>query len=92
VGEVIAPTDGDIAGAVGLVVAPAGGQADRICANRPNVRATTMEAARADALARAIHAGADPAKVHVVEAEEVPLSYMPDPPIRIRVRAVGPRI
>jgi N-methylhydantoinase A/oxoprolinase/acetone carboxylase beta subunit len=92
VGEVIAPADGDIAGAIGLVVAPASGQADRICANWPNVRATTMEAARADALSRAIHAGADPANVHIVEAEEVPLSYIPDPPIRIKVRAVGPRI
>jgi hypothetical protein len=89
---VIAPADGDIAGAIGLVVAPASGQADRICANWPNVRATTMEAARADALSRAIHAGADPANVHIVEAEEVPLSYIPDPPIRIKVRAVGPRI
>jgi N-methylhydantoinase A/oxoprolinase/acetone carboxylase beta subunit len=92
VGEVIAPGDGDIAGAVGLVVAPASGQADRICANRPGLRATTMEAVRADALARAIHAGADPANVQIVEVEEVPLSYIADPPIRIKVTAVGPRI
>jgi N-methylhydantoinase A/oxoprolinase/acetone carboxylase beta subunit len=92
VSEVIVPAEGDIAGAVGLVVAPAGGQADRICSNRPNVRATTMEAARAEALARAIHAGADPANVHIVEVDEVPLSYLPDPPMRIRVKALGPRI
>jgi N-methylhydantoinase A/oxoprolinase/acetone carboxylase beta subunit len=92
VSEVIVPANGDIAGAVGLLVAPAGGQADRICANRPAVRATTMDAACAEALARAIHAGADPANVHIVEVEEVPLSYLLDPPVRIRVKAVGPRI
>jgi N-methylhydantoinase A/oxoprolinase/acetone carboxylase beta subunit len=92
ISEVMVPTDGDIAGAVGLVVAPAGGRADRICANRPSVRATTLEAARADALARAIHAGANPASVQIVDLEEIPLSYLRDPPIRIRVKALGPRI
>jgi hypothetical protein len=51
-----------------------------------------MESVRAEALARAIHAGADPASVEIVDVEEVPLSYLIDPPVRIRVRAVGPRI
>jgi hypothetical protein len=51
-----------------------------------------MEAARAEAVARAIHAGADPDGVQIVEAEELPLTYVLDPPIRITVRAVGPRI
>jgi N-methylhydantoinase A/oxoprolinase/acetone carboxylase beta subunit len=90
--EVLAPANGDIAGAVGLLVAPAGGQADRICVNRPGLRGTTMEATRAEALARAIHAGADPASVEIVDVEEVPLAYLADPPIRIRVRALGPRL
>jgi N-methylhydantoinase A/oxoprolinase/acetone carboxylase beta subunit len=92
VGEMLAPANGDIAGAVGLLVAPASGEVDRICVDRPGVRATTMESVRAEALARAIHAGADPASVEIVDVEEVPLSYLIDPPVRIRVRAVGPRI
>ena len=92
VGETIVPGDGDVARAIGLVIAPAGGHADRVCANRTSVRATTIEAARADAIARAIHAGADPAQVQVVEVEEIPLTYLLDPPIRIIVRAIGPRI
>jgi N-methylhydantoinase A/oxoprolinase/acetone carboxylase beta subunit len=83
-GETIVPGDGEVARAIGLVIAPAGGHADRVCANRPAARATTIEAARADAIARAIHAGADP--------DEVPLTYLLDPPIRISVRASGPRI
>ncbi|MCW3020397.1 MAG: Hydantoinase/oxoprolinase, partial [Solirubrobacterales bacterium] len=92
VGDTLVPGDGAVARAIGLVIAPAGGHADRVCANRTSVRATTTEAARADAIARAIHAGADPAKVQVVEVEEIPLTYLLDPPIRIVVRAIGPRI
>lgn len=92
IGETIIPREGSVARAIGLVIAPAGGQADRVCADRANVRATTIESARADAIARAIHAGADPARVQVVEVDEIPLAYLLDAPIRISVRAVGPRI
>jgi N-methylhydantoinase A/oxoprolinase/acetone carboxylase beta subunit len=89
VGEMLVPAHGDIAGAVGLVVAPAVGRADRICANRPAALQRAIETARADALAQAIHAGADPATARVVEFEEAPLTYLHDPPIRIRVKAAG---
>ena len=43
-------------------------------------------------MARAIHAGADPDRVAVVEVAEIPLAYMLDPAIRIRVKAAGPRM
>ena len=92
VDEVIVPGDGDVAGAVGLAIAPAGGQADRIFRNRPVDRDHAIAAAREEALARAIHAGADPDRVEVVAVNEVPLAYMHDPAIRIRVKAAGPRI
>jgi len=92
VDEVIVPGDGDVAGAVGLAIAPAGGQADRIFRNRPADRDHAIAAAREEALARAIHAGADPDRVEVVAVNEVPLAYMHDPAIRIRVKAAGPRI
>jgi N-methylhydantoinase A/oxoprolinase/acetone carboxylase beta subunit len=91
VGEVIVPVDAEHAEAVGLVVAPAGGQADRICVNRPSVRAMTIESTRAEALARAIHAGADPDRVQIIELEEIPLTYVPDPMVRVRAKAAGPR-
>ena len=85
-------TDGDVAGAVGLAIAPAGGQADRIFRNRPADRDHALAAAREEALARAIHAGADPDRVAVVAVNEAPLAYMDDPAIRIRVKAAGPRV
>ena len=92
VDEVIVPGDGDVAGAGGLAIAPAGGQADRIFRNRPADRDHAIAAAREEALARAIHAGADPERVAVVAVNEAPLAYMHDPAIRIRVKAAGPRI
>jgi N-methylhydantoinase A/oxoprolinase/acetone carboxylase beta subunit len=89
--DLVRPVDADVANAIGVAIAPVSGQADRICANRPEERKRALEEARSAAFARAIHAGADPAAVDVVEVEEVPLTYMVDPAIRIRVRAVGPR-
>ena len=89
--EVIRPVDGDVAGAIGVAIAPVSGQADRICPNRPDKREQALEEARGAARARAIHAGADPDRVEIVEVDEVPLTYLLDPAVRIRVRAAGPR-
>lgn len=90
-GEVIRPPDGEVANAIGAAIARVGGQADRICANRPGERAEALEEARAAAFAHAVHAGADPAAVEVVAVEEIPLTYLLDPAVRVRVKAVGPR-
>jgi hypothetical protein len=89
--EVIRPVDGDVAGAIGVAIAPVSGQADRICPNRPDRRRQALEEARGAARARAIHAGADPDRVEIVDVDEVPLTYLLDPAVRIRVRAAGPR-
>jgi hypothetical protein len=90
VAEVIRPADGEVAGAVGTAMAPVTGQADRICANRPDRRRRAREEARVAAFERAVHAGADAAAVEVVSVEEAPLAYMADPAIRIRVKVAGP--
>jgi hypothetical protein len=83
--------DADVANAIGVTIAAVSGQADRVCADRPDERARALADARDAAFARAIHAGADPYAVEVVEVEEIALTYLVDPAIRIRVRAVGPR-
>ncbi|MEA2290194.1 MAG: hypothetical protein QOD55_2191 [Solirubrobacteraceae bacterium] len=88
-GEVIHPIDGAVAGAVGVATAPVSGLVDRICAGADD-RATVLERARADAFARAVHAGADPSAVEIVALEEIPLAYLLDTAVRIRVRAAGP--
>jgi N-methylhydantoinase A/oxoprolinase/acetone carboxylase beta subunit len=91
VSEVVRPTEGDVAGALGTALAPIGGSVDVICPSRPDRHAAAMRDARDAAIARAVHAGADPHRTQVVEVEEVPLSYLVDPPMHVRVSASGPR-
>jgi N-methylhydantoinase A/oxoprolinase/acetone carboxylase beta subunit len=90
VSEVIRPPDFDVANAIGAAIAPVSGHADRICPNRPDRRDAAVADACAAAVARAVHAGADPDAVKIVEVEQVPLTYLLDPAVRIRVKAAGP--
>jgi N-methylhydantoinase A/oxoprolinase/acetone carboxylase beta subunit len=88
--EVIRPPHYEVANAIGAAIAPVSGHAERICASRPDRLAAAVTEASADAVARAIQAGADPSRVEVVDVDEVPLTYLRDPAVRIKVRAVGP--
>jgi hypothetical protein len=90
VSEVIRPPDREMACAIGAAVAPVSGHAERICSNDPDKRKAALDEVRASACAQAVHAGADPAAVTVVQVDEVPLSYLSDPAIRIRVKAAAP--
>jgi N-methylhydantoinase A/oxoprolinase/acetone carboxylase beta subunit len=90
VSEVIRPPDRDVASAVGAAMAPVSAHAECICSSRPDRRSAALHDVRASACAQAVHAGADPAAVAVVQVEEVPLTYLSEPAIRIRVRAAGP--
>lgn len=89
VSEVRRPLDHDVANAIGAATAPVSGQADRICPNRSDRRERALEEARQEACLNAVRAGADPRAVEVIEVEEVPLTYLVDPAIRIRVKAAG---
>lgn len=90
IGRVLRPDGGDVAAAIGAAIARVTGDADRICADRPDKRRDALEAARDAAIARAVHAGADPAAVQVVEVAEAPLTYDVEPTVRIRVKVAGP--
>lgn len=89
VSEVIRPANQEVANAIGAAIAPVGGSAERICPNRPDRKDVAIDDACAEAFARAVQAGADPRRVEITEIEEVPLAYLVDPAVRIRVRAVG---
>lgn len=92
VGRMLRPDGGDVAAAIGAAIARVTGDADRICADRPDTRREALEAARDAAIARAVHAGADPAAVQVVEVAEAPLTYDVEPTVRIRVKVAGPPV
>jgi hypothetical protein len=90
VSEVIRPPDRDAVRGIGAAMAPVSGHAECICSNHPDKRQVALEEVRGSACARAVQAGADPAAVTVLRVEEVPLTYLADPAIRIRVTAAGP--
>jgi N-methylhydantoinase A/oxoprolinase/acetone carboxylase beta subunit len=88
--EVVMPAEAGVAGALGAARAFVAGQVEVFCEHGgPDAEAAVVRAGRA-AVERAIHAGADPALVHVVEVEQMPLGYLVAPALRIRVRAEGP--
>lgn len=87
-GEVVRPERGNVANAVGAAIALAGGRADRLC-EYPERRAAIDEAGRT-AIDKAIQAGADPARVEVVDVLETPVSYATRPTLKVSVKAAGP--
>jgi N-methylhydantoinase A/oxoprolinase/acetone carboxylase beta subunit len=90
VSEVVRPRHHDVANAIGAAIAPVGGQVDRVVHRAISDRTEAVAEAKAAARNEAIKAGADPDHIETVEVEEVPMTYLPDPAVRLRVRAVGP--
>jgi len=88
-GEVIVPPYASVANAIGAAIAQVGGEVDRVFYYAKSGREASLEAARTAAKQAAVDAGADRATVKIVELEELPLAYVPDGAVRIRVRAAG---
>ena len=89
VSAVLRPRFGQVANAVGAAIAMASGRWETIVpAGRG--RADALEEAKQIACQRAIQAGAEPSLVEVVEMTEIPLTYLPEPALRVQVKAAGP--
>ncbi|MEV7967666.1 hydantoinase/oxoprolinase family protein [Sphaerisporangium sp. NPDC088356] len=91
VSEVIRPADAAVANAVGAAIALASGRFETIAPAGAG-RAAAVERAKEEVAARAVAAGADSGRVEIVELTEVPLSYLPEPAVRVHVKAAGPLI
>jgi N-methylhydantoinase A/oxoprolinase/acetone carboxylase beta subunit len=89
VSEVLRPEFGAVANAVGAAIALASGRWETIVPAGAG-RAEALEEAKDIARRRAIQAGAEPSQVEIVELTEVPLSYLPEPAVRVQVKAAGP--
>lgn len=87
VSEVRRPDHFEVANAIGAAIASVSGQVDRIFHGD---RRTALEEACALAREQALRAGADPDALEIVDLEEIPLAYLTNPAIRIRVKAAGP--
>jgi N-methylhydantoinase A/oxoprolinase/acetone carboxylase beta subunit len=90
VSEVHRPAHYDVANAIGAAIASVAGEVDRIVHLGAGGRQAALEEVSEEACARAIAAGASPRNVDVVEVEEIPLAYLTNPAVRIRVKAAGP--
>jgi hypothetical protein len=91
VSEVHRPEHFDVANAIGAAIASVSGEVDRIFhLGSSGGRQAAVDEATRDAVDRAVAAGAAPEGVDVIEIEEIPLSYLTDPAVRIRVKVAGP--
>ena len=87
--EVLRPEHAGVANAIGAAIAQVGGQIERVYSLETTGRDEAIADACADAVNRAVAAGADVSTVEVVDIEEVPLTYVPSNATRVRVKAVG---
>ena len=90
VSEVRRPDHFDVANAIGAAIASVSGETDRIFHLWHGGRQAAIDEASGEARDRAVAAGADPDGVEIVEIEEIPLAYLTDPAVRIRIKAAGP--
>ncbi|KAB0686357.1 hydantoinase/oxoprolinase N-terminal domain-containing protein [Burkholderia territorii] len=87
--EVIRPANFGAANAIGVAIGDVSGEVDRIVTMRDDSRDETLASLRDEAIRAAVHAGADPATVEILEQEDVPLSYLPGNATRIRFKVAG---
>jgi N-methylhydantoinase A/oxoprolinase/acetone carboxylase beta subunit len=90
VSEILRPPHHDVANAIGAAIAAVSGTAEEVVSFRARGHAEAVEGIAVRARAAAVLAGADPARVSVVDVEETPLTYLMEPAARIRVKAAGP--
>ncbi len=87
--EMVKPPHYEAANAVGAAIAQISGEVDRVYSLDGKSRDAALDDAKSEASAKAVEAGADPKTVHIVDVEDVPLTYLPGNATRIRVKAVG---
>ncbi len=87
VSEVMRVEHGDCANAVGAAIAQISGETDQVY--RDMAREAAIAAAEAQAVERAVAAGADRTSLQTVDVEDMPLAYLPGNALRVRVRVAG---
>jgi N-methylhydantoinase A/oxoprolinase/acetone carboxylase beta subunit len=87
--ELVKPEHFAVANAIGAAIAQVGGEVDKIVALEGTTRSAAIEEAKAEAVEKAVAAGAERDGVRVVDVEDVPIAYLAGDATRIRVKAVG---
>lgn len=87
--EVFKPEHSGVANAIGSAISQVSGQIERVFSMSELGREETLNLAKKLAKQEAIDAGADPAKLVIVDFEEVPLAYLSGDASKIRAKAAG---
>jgi N-methylhydantoinase A/oxoprolinase/acetone carboxylase beta subunit len=87
--ELVKPEHFAVANAIGAAIAQVGGEVDKIVALEGTTRAAAIEEAKAEAVEKAVAAGAERDAVRVVDVDDVPIAYLAGDATRIRVKAIG---
>jgi hypothetical protein len=87
IGDVIRVRHGDCANAVGAAIAQVSGEVDQVFQGMP--RSEAIAAAKHLARQKAVESGADADSLVVVEAEDLPIAYLPGGALRVKVKVVG---
>jgi N-methylhydantoinase A/oxoprolinase/acetone carboxylase beta subunit len=87
VSRVVRVPHGDCANAVGAAIAQISGETDQVY--RDMSREAAIAAAEAQAIERAVAAGAERGSLQTVDVEDMPLAYLPGNALRVRVRVAG---
>jgi len=87
--RLIRPDHFAVANAIGAAIAQVGGEVDRMFSVGKTTRSEAIEAAKEEAVAKAVAAGAREDTVRIVDVEELAIAYIPGDAVRIKVKAVG---
>ncbi|KAH9835241.1 hydantoinase/oxoprolinase [Rhodofomes roseus] len=89
VGEILRPPHYSVANAVGAAMAKVAGEIDTIELLQGRSIHDVIDNIKAQAIDKAIRAGADPATVKIVEVSNLPVQYVTNQATRIIVKAAG---
>jgi N-methylhydantoinase A/oxoprolinase/acetone carboxylase beta subunit len=87
--RVIRPEHFGVANAIGAAIAQVGGEVERVFSLASLSRDEALDQAKAEAIEKAVAAGAVESSVRVVDVEEIGLAYLPGNATRIKVKAIG---
>jgi len=87
VSEVVHVEHAGVANALGAAMAQVSGEVDQVFSGMS--RDAALAAAQEIATQRAVEAGADPSTINLVDAEDLPIAYLPGDARRVRARVVG---
>jgi N-methylhydantoinase A/oxoprolinase/acetone carboxylase beta subunit len=87
--EVIVPDHAAVANAIGASIAQVGGEVDKVYSYDKDGREVTIAGAKAEAIQKALDAGAKKDSIEIIDFEELPLQYVPGNSVRLRAKAAG---